>query len=265
VRIQRLEVRPDRPQTDVDRNLRIARGRKWSAAAELRRQEKEEFAVKRALVKAILQRAEHYAWEVPANGRLTLVLEPNVAVINVFHSKYRVPNSTAIHSHTVDFRSDIVGGVMRQYRYLRAAAAGDGSAPGMNTDAGHGPAPRVVAGAGDGPAARRYWEQELTLDGKLSRDPMECYLTESAIETYAAGEFYEITADEIHQSAPEDGTVTLITRQHRTSPTSVSTFWPWAPLALGARPSDKIIPKEAAEGVVRDVITVALERWFWGV
>jgi hypothetical protein len=197
-------------------------------------------ATMRALVKAILQRAEHYSWEVPGNGRLTLVLEPNVAVINVFHSKYRQPGTTAIHSHTVDFRSDIVGGVMRQYRYLRATA-----------DAG-------VFGS----APRRYWEQELTLDGKLSREPMECYLTESAIETYAAGEFYEIIADEIHQSVPEDGTVTLITRQHKTKPSSVSTFWPWAPLTAGARPSDKIIPKEAGDEVVRDVISVALERWF---
>jgi hypothetical protein len=224
--------------------------------------ENDTIATTRALVKAILQRAEHYSWEVPANGRLTLVLEPNVAVINVFHSKYRVPNSTTIHSHTVDFRSDIVGGVMRQYRYLRAAAdTGRGSAPGMNTDAGDGSAPPLTD-VGDRPAARRYWEQELTLDGKLSRDPMECYLTESAIETYAAGEFYEITADEIHQSVPEDGTVTLITRQHKTTPASVSTFWPWAPMAPGARPSDKIIPKEAGEGVVRDVISLALEKWF---
>ena len=213
----------------------------------------------RALVKAILRHAEHYSWEVPANGRLTLVLEPNVAVINVFHSKYRQPGTTAIHSHTVDFRSDIVGGVMRQYRYLRVTDAGEfGSAPLKNTDAGHGSAPPK-----NGSAPRRYWEQELTLDGKLSRGgPMDCYLEETEIETYAAGEFYEITADEIHQSVPEDGTVTLITRQHKTEPSSVSTFWPWAPLAAGARPSDKIIPKEAEDEVVRDVMSVALKRWF---
>jgi hypothetical protein len=216
----------------------------------MRATEDDRNATTRALVKAILQRAEHYSWEVPANGRLTLVLEPNVAVINVFHSKYRVPGTTAIHSHTVDFRSEIVGGVMRQHRYRRVIAdAGRAIA-----DAGHGPTP--VEGA------KKYWEQELTLDGKLSRDPIECDLTEGAIETYAAGEFYEITADEIHQSVPEDGTVTLITRQHKTTPTSVSTFWPWAPLAAGAKPSDKIIPKEAGEEVVRDVISLALERWF---
>ncbi len=217
----------------------------------MRATEDDRNATTRALVKTILQRAEHYSWEVPANGRLTLVLEPNVAVINVFHSKYRVPGTTAIHSHTVDFRSDIIGGVMQQNRYQRVIA-----------DAGHGPAPRVIADTGRGHEPRRYWEQELTLDGKLKRDPIECDLTEGAIETYAAGEFYEITADEIHQSVPEDGTVTLITRQHKTSPTSVSTFWPWAPLAAGARPSDKIIPKEAGDEVVKDVISVALEKWF---
>jgi len=193
----------------------------------------------RALVKAILKRAENYSWEVPANGRLTLVLEPNVAVINVFHSKYRVPNSTAIHSHTVDFRSDIVGGVMRQYRYVRAAA-----------DGGHGPAPQ------------KYWEQELTLGGKLAGEPVECWLRESEIEEYSAGESYEITADEIHRSVPEDGTVTLISRQYKTSPVSVSTFWPWAPMAAGAKPSDKIIPAPAAAEVILDVVSVALERWF---
>ena len=209
-------------------------------------------ATVRAMVKAILKSAGSYSWEVPANGRLTLVLEPNVAVINVFHSKYRVPNSTAIHSHTVDFRSDIIGGVMRQYRYLRATAG-----------AGHSAGPeRSTADAGRGSTPQRYWEQELTLGGRLAGEPVECLLKESELEVYRTGEYYEITADEIHQSVPEDGTVTLISRQYKTSPTSVSTFWPWAPLPVGAKPSDKIIPKEAPEEVVRDVISVALERWF---
>jgi hypothetical protein len=193
----------------------------------------------RALVEAILQRAENYTWEVPANGRLTLVLEPNVTVVNVFESKYRQLGTTAIHSHTVGFRSEIVGGVMRQHRYRR----------------------RIVASKED-LVARSYWEQELTLDGKLSGEPSECCLAEQPIEVYAAGEYYEIAANEIHQSVPEDGTVTLVTRQYLTNPRCVSTFWPYTPLAPGAKPSGKIIPQPAASEVIADVISCALSTWF---
>ena len=162
----------------------------------------------RGLVKAILQNADRFQCEVPANGRLTIVLDPGVMVINIFDGRYRQPGTTAIHSHTVDFRSDIVGGVMRQYRYGRVDDGGD---------------------------AKRYWGQELTLDGKLIGEPAACFLREGELEVYPAGEFYEITADEIHQSVPEDGTVTLITRQHKTRPSSVFTFWPYSAATAGAK------------------------------
>jgi hypothetical protein len=56
--------------------------------------------------------------------------------------------------------------------------------------------------------------------------------------------------------------VTLITRQHKTSPTSVSTFWPYAPLANGAKPSEKVVPAIADAVVIADVVSCALERWF---
>jgi hypothetical protein len=87
-------------------------------------------------------------------------------------------------------------------------------------------------------------------------------LAEGPVETYAAGQFYEITSDEIHQSLPEDGTVTLITRQHKTVPLSVSTFWPYAPIAEGAKPSEKVVPGIANAAVIGDVVSSALEQWF---
>ncbi len=190
----------------------------------------------RILVEHILRHAKEYPWVVPANGRLTLVLEPDIVVINLFNAQYRQPGTTTTHSHTVDFKSEIIAGEMRQYRYARTKA--------------------------ETPGAAHYGCQELTLDGKLMGQATDCYLLEGPQEVYRAGESYEITAPEIHKSDPEDGTVTLITRQFKTTPASVFTFWPYAKMAAGTQSGEKIIPGAAGEKVLDEAVSHALRTWF---
>ncbi len=191
---------------------------------------------KRILVEHILRNAKEYPWVVPANGRLTLVLAPDSVVINLFNAHYRQPGTTTTHSHTMDFKSEIIAGEMRQYRYARSSA--------------------------ETPGAAHYGCQELTLDGKLMGEATDCYLLEGPREVYRSGEFYEITAPEIHRSDPEDGTVTLITRQYKTTPASVFTFWPYAKMAPGTQSGEKIIPGVAGGKVLEDAVSHALRTWF---
>lgn len=190
----------------------------------------------KAMVKMILQRAPEFSWEAAAN-RLVLTLEPGGAVINIFDRRYRHPETSEIHSHSVDFRSDIVAGVMRQWRYTRTRAADEGSAT--------------------------HWCQEVKLAGELKGAPFACCLTNNPVEIYQAGDSYEITAPEFHWVEPDDGTVTLITRQYKTSPESTFTFWPYqGALTVDRTPIGKFPQRQAAEDVVRAVTCGALEKWF---
>lgn len=194
--------------------------------------------VKAALVEYILRHARHFSWTEHANGRISLMLKPDQVCINVFDARYRQPGTTEIHSHSMDFRSEIIAGRMRQYRYRRT----------------------------DDPAAAvatRCGVQDLTLDGKLAGDARLCYLIEGPLEEYRAGEAYEITAPEIHRSDPEDGTVTLIARQYKTSPAGVSAFWlRSSELAKGVQ-GQKFVPPAAGAAAVDDIVSRALSRWPW--
>jgi len=54
--------------------------------------------------------------------------------------------------------------------------------------------------------------------------PSALALRECPGETYLPGDSYEITAPEIHRVVADPGTVTLVTRQHKTSPTGYRVF-----------------------------------------
>lgn len=186
---------------------------------------------KRALVEQILRHATEYSWTV-ATGRLTLMLERDAVCINVFDERFEQPY-TRIHSHRMDFKSQIIAGEMRHYRYTRAEAAG----------------------------AVEYGCQELTLENKPVGSVSKSWLIEGAEEHFAAGAEYEITAPEIHRADARDGTVTLVTRQFKTEPTTIFAFWP-LPLSA-SRPAIPFGTRATPE-LVTEVIDRALQRFSSG-
>ena len=188
---------------------------------------------KRALVEQILRHATEYPWTV-ATGRLTLMLERDAVCINLFDERFESPY-TRIHSHRMDFKSEIIAGEMRHYRYRRAVEAG----------------------------AVEYGCQELTLENKPVGSVAKSWLIEGAQEHYVAGAGYEITAAEIHRADAPDGTVTLVTRQFKTQPASVFAFWPLPLSPLRLSPSRQPIPfgTRATPEMLDEVIGRALQRF----
>jgi hypothetical protein len=182
-------------------------------------------ASKRALVEMILRRAAEFSWTV-ATGRLTTMVQRDLVCINVFHERFEQPY-TRIHSHSLDFHSEIIAGELVHTRYRRDESGVE-----------HG-------------------FQQLTLDSRPLASGV-CGLTAGAEERYRPGDSYEITAPEIHRADALDGTVTLVTRQFRTSPEDVWAFWE---LPLGA--SKEVVPfgTVADRVLVEEVIGLALRRF----
>lgn len=183
---------------------------------------------KHALVRQILLHANAFPWTV-ATGHLTFILEKDNVVLNVFDERFEQP-WTKVHSHFLDFRSEIIAGEMVQIRYERSDRGGEGF--------------------------EEYGFQELTVANERLGTGT-CYLRPGKEERYGAGEGYSITAPEIHQVIPVDGTVTLVTREFKTDPKSVFGFW-----SLPQEPSKPTIPfgTAAVETTVKEVIGLALKH-----
>jgi hypothetical protein len=158
-------------------------------------------------VKHALVNAEKFAWSLQGFGMLRLYLTPETR-LHVWHSAFSVPNYSPIHDHPWDFTSLILAGEIRQHRYLKLAQK-------MPSHCEEYLYTKIRCGAGGGPVEDRA-------------DPI--YLRRLPLETYKSGELYDQKANELHESMPIDGTVTIINRQFKSDPEHAIVAWksgPW--------------------------------------
>jgi hypothetical protein len=151
------------------------------------------FEAAAALVRLILPRSKELDWRMGTTGVLSIALSENVS-INIFDHETAVDGAADYHSHWYDFRSVIIAGQLDHFRYC----LGREGVPVMGQRAG--------------------------MDHKPVGDPFQTCLTELAPESYLPGDSYVISAPEIHRVVAAPGTVTLVTRQHKTSPDSYCIF-----------------------------------------
>jgi hypothetical protein len=146
-----------------------------------------------SFVKNALLHVEDLEWRLGTTGVFTITLSEDLAV-NIFDHEMAVPGRADYHSHWYDFRSNIVAGRLRHFRYVNDEAGFD-----------------VLA-------------QEVSMEHQPVGAPFALRLRECPCETYVIGDSYEITAPEIHRVVADPGTVTLVTRQRKTSPNGYYVF-----------------------------------------
>ena len=180
----------------------------------------------RAFVKKILIRAENFDWSLQGFGMLRLHMDDGFR-LNVWDSRYRVKNVSMVHTHPWNFESLVVCGRLVNWRYHESGT-------------GYGK-PYRFATIKPGPGG-----------GLLDTRGEEVWLTNHG-EVITAGVAYRQSADEIHLSAPEDGTVTLNKRQ-RVGEDVARVYWPANTEWVSAEPRPATITE------ISTITNVALAR-----
>lgn len=74
------------------------------------------------LVKAVLEHAQVYTWQLQGLGMLRLYLN-KATRLHVWHSGFSVPGASTIHTHPWDFKSEVVAGSWKMFVISRTQAA----------------------------------------------------------------------------------------------------------------------------------------------
>lgn len=189
--------------------------------------------VTKELVKAVLSSPSGLKWSVQGLGMLRTYLSPEVR-LHVWDSTPRVYNVSALHTHPWHLDSYIVCGELRQCRY-KVVGVGDYLQGTLDYN-------EATIKCGEG--ACTMSEPEPV---KLFRMPME---------SYTEGQSYYQSNDEIHESLPEEGTITLVTRTFTEDRDHARVFWQGKGGFVSAE------PRTATPAEVADITQNALAKWF---
>lgn len=192
-------------------------------------------AAAKAMAEFILRNAGLFRWELQGFGMLRCYL-PGDTRLQVWDRTFAVPNVTSIHDHPWHFDSLIVAGELENERFTECKPwAKDPVATHMKRS--------IVPGIG------------LRRAGSGEDEPVRLVPKAGAPERYTAGMVYRQRADEIHESRPARGTVTVITRE-RVGADVARSYYPAGTEWVSAEP-------RLATAAERDaIIGHSLERWF---
>ena len=177
------------------------------------------------LVKQILENPFGRLWTVQGFGKMAA----NISADSRLHIWDRVlvnPEVPAIHSHASDFRSVVLVGCMRNLRFIEVEQ--------------------------DHPLGKSF-------NKILSSNPehaTHAFLCELPIEVYGEDAQYKQSAEEVHWSFPDDGTVTLVEWAFGSSSLPMKVYW------RGRFPWQDAKPRQATEDEVIKVTHRALALWF---
>lgn len=159
--------------------------------------------------------------------------------LNIWDSRYRVPDVSMIHTHPWNFSSVIVSGELTNVRYRELSAAENSSEFEFfhSSIIKPGPAGGLRRSSGD----------------EMQDEPnSHCRLVAFPPEIYKPGDLYSQKAEEIHVSLPSDGCITVNLRE-RVGEDVARTFWPLGKSWVSA------VPREATKQEIEDITRLALE------
>lgn len=179
-------------------------------------------------VQYILEHADDFKWTLQGFGMLRTYIGKDMR-LNIWDSRFAVPDVSTIHNHPWHFDSEIVVGRLINKRYIR-----------HNGNCTNYMEQTIKCGEGGGPCGA----------------PKPEYLLGMPVEIYNAGDVYHQESHEIHESLPDMGTVTLNSRDRLSDPDHASVFWPLDKTWVSAE------PREATEHEINSIIYNSLVHWF---
>jgi hypothetical protein len=180
----------------------------------------------RDAVHQILKNASAFEWSLQGLGMLRLYLSREVR-LHVWDNRYVAGDVSVIHTHPWNFESYVVSGEVRQFRYLE-----------------------------DPQGTHKYKRQLIQCgpDGCAVGEPEPVRMYRSVLEIYAAGASYGQAAEEIHESLPTSGTVTVIERTFTADTEHAYVYFQGD--AWG-----EATPRPATAEEVAAITGLALQRW----
>lgn len=176
-------------------------------------------------------------WTVQGFGMLRTYFGPNNDRkrfrLNLWDDRLAVPNVSTIHDHPWHFESMIVAGVFVNRRFTMLPPSEYGCPTHTYTT--------IKTGEGGG-----IVKSEFQTAG----------LRSGPVELYEDGAIYSQLADEIHESVPARGTITLNERTRVGDGEHARVFWPIGTDWVDAEPREATI-KEVVNGIM-----YSLKRWF---
>ena|ERR1700741_3262415 len=189
------------------------------------------YRLTRELIHKVLEQALHYQWTLQGFGMLRLNLGRE-GRIHVWDDRFAVPNVSVIHTHPWNLHSTVFSGRIVNIRYNEH--------PTFNKykDPTH---MRQTIQCGEG--------------GCIRGEPTPLYLMEQPTEVYLAQSSYMQEADEIHESRPDRGTVTLLQRPKGPEMELAHVYWPYGTQWVSAE------PRVATRDEMSAIVGHALECW----
>lgn len=186
----------------------------------------------KSLVKKILEHPESYEWSLQGFGQLRLYLSKEIR-LHVWSGKFQyIPQPDPIHDHPWDFESEVIAGSLLNVRYAIGPSREDRF---LNYK-------KITIQCGPG--------------GKAEPGYNHVYLFAHTIECIEAGNGYKQHAEEIHESIPAEGSVSVITRRFLADTEHAHVFVPRGKEFTSAE------PLKAEPGIAKIMCDTALERYF---
>lgn len=194
-----------------------------------------------ALVRDILTTPHRRQWTIQGFGMLRTHLQNDVR-LHVWSAAHG-NGASPIHDHPWKFSSFVVAGRLRNRRYAETSRNEKDEA-GALLNVSHGAAAYM----------RRTIRPGEGL--KVIGDDVPVWLNEIDYDLVGERSWYFQRADEIHQSVPEDGTVTIVQRVRGDLPDVAHTYYPAGTEWVSGE------PRAATFYEVDAICAMALARWF---
>lgn len=205
------------------------------------------------MVKAILRSPTDLEWSVQGLGMMRTYLSDEVR-LHIWDPRLRVPKVSPIHDHPWHLKSQVVAGTLRQNRFVLKAHK-EWSTAKTDYEWVHYPKERGVDNA---EAVEEMWWAPIRCGDKAytKAHPKEVQLYRMPLEIFREGEVYTQTKAEIHETIPDMGTVTIVTRSFSGDKESANIFWRGDKEWVDAK------PRSATMDEIIDVTKYALRTWF---
>lgn len=173
-----------------------------------------------AAVSCILRRPLGHTWTVQGFGMVRTYLDDAKRWrLNVWDDRLMVPNVSVIHDHPWDFRSFVIGGLLRNQRYLLIPSL---------------PEPELAP-------THNFVEIITGEEGGLLRPKQTCHLKTYPQQAYGPGQTYRQHREEVHETLYLRGTVTLNDRSAPTPQHTARVFFPLNTEWVDAKPREATI------------------------
>lgn len=205
------------------------------------------------MVKAILKSPTDLEWSVSGLGMMRTYLSDEVR-LHIWDQRLRVPRVSPIHDHPWGLKSQVVAGTLRQNRFILKARKEwqpEKTAYGWT----------YIAGSyipDNAEAVEEVWGAQIVCGEKayVTVQPKEFQLYRLPLEIFREGDVYSQQKEEIHETIPEMGSVTIITRSFAPDREKANIYWRGDKEWVDAK------PRSATMDEIVDVTKYALKTWF---